>query len=221
MTESLAHSWNRLMKWRSECFRRFGSIGNFPIKTPDDEISSFLQSNTKVLDIGAGANKPFERIIRAVTPLYHCLDTDPGGVFDFRSFSEIPEDLNFDLIIANQMLEHLTVPGAMDVVTSAFSKLNRPGRLVATVPNTAHPVRQRDISHITPWGANDLYSLLRFAGFEVDGISRYNKFPLTSDPLKRWVVETVCVEFRIDWCDSLMITGTKQVLADPVERTRQ
>ncbi len=218
MTESLAHSWNRLMKWRSECFRRFGSIGNFPIKTPDDEISSFLQSNTKVLDIGAGVNKPFERIIRVVTPLYYCLDTDPDGVFDFRSFSEIPENLSFDLVIANQMLEHLTVQDAMDVVMSAFSKLSRTGKIVATVPNTAHPVRQRDISHITPWGANDLYSLLRFTGFEIEGISRYNKFPLTSDPLKRWVVETVCAEFRMDWCDSLMITGTKQIPADPVER---
>ena len=69
----------------------------FPDQNADDEISSFLQSNTKVLDIGAGANKPFERIIRVVTPLYYCLDTDPDGVFDFRSFSEIPENLSFDL----------------------------------------------------------------------------------------------------------------------------
>ena len=210
MTESLAHSWNRLMKWRSECFKRFGAVNNFPIKTPEEQILAFVGENTKILDIGAGAHKPFEKIIRAITPFYYCLDTDPDGVFDFRYFSEIPEESEFDLAIANQVLEHLTVPEALDIVTLTFSKLSDEGKFVATVPNAAHPVRQRDISHITPWGANDLYSLLKCVGFEIDSIARYNKFPLTSDPLKRWVVETVCLEFRIDWCDSLMITGIKR-----------
>lgn len=211
MTDSLAHSWNRLMKWRSECFNRFGAVQSFPIKTPHDEITAILSSDCKVLDIGAGAHKPFEKTIRAVTDYYYCLDTDPDGVFDFRSFKEIPEDLSFDMAIANQVLEHLTVPDALEMVTSTFSKLSDSARFVVTVPNPAHPVRQRDISHITPWVANDLYSLLKYSGFEIENIYRYNKYPLTSDPLKRWVVETVCEEFRIDWCDSVMITGVKQM----------
>ncbi len=211
MTESLAYSWNRLMKWRSECFKRFGAILNFPIETPEERFRELLGPQTKVLDIGAGAHKPFEKAIRAVTPYYYCLDTDPDGIFDFRSFSEIPEDLEFDLAISNQVLEHLSVPDALGMVTATFSKLKCQGKFVATVPNTAHPVRQRDISHITPWAANDLYSLFRCVGFEIDGMARYNKFPLTADPLKRWVVETVCEEFRIDWCDSIMISGTKRI----------
>ncbi|MGC8658724.1 MAG: class I SAM-dependent methyltransferase [Desulfomonilaceae bacterium] len=209
MTESLAHSWNRLMRWRSECFKRFGAILNFPIETPDELVGELLAPGIRILDIGAGAHKPFEKTIRRVTSYYYCLDTDPDGIFDFRSFAEIPEDLEFDLAIANQVLEHLSVPDALNMVSATFSKLTTTGKFIATVPNTAHPVRQRDISHITPWVANDLYSLFKYAGFEIDAMSRYNKFPLTRDPLKRWVVETVCEEFRIDWCDSVMICGTK------------
>jgi hypothetical protein len=41
-------------------------------------------------------------------------------------------------------------------------------------------------------------------------MGRYNKHPLTTDPLKRWIVETVCQEFRIDWCDSIIIVGAKR-----------
>jgi SAM-dependent methyltransferase len=211
MADSLAHSWNRLMKWRSECFKRFGAVQGFRIVSPQEEITAFLRPDSRVLDIGAGAHKPLEKSIKAITPFYYCLDTDPDGVFDFRSFSDMPDDLAFDLVLANQVLEHLEVPDAVNVTSMTFSRLAENGRFIATVPNAAHPVRQRDISHVTPWVANDLYSLLKHVGFEIENVARYNKFPLTDDPLKRWIVETVCQEFRVDWCDSIMVTGIKPV----------
>lgn len=209
MTDSTQLSWSRLMQWRSECYRRFGSVQDFPIRSVQDELKSLLYSGCRALDVGAGAHKPFQNAVTRVTTSYFSMDTDPNGDFDFRSFDEVPEDLSFDLIMANQVLEHLTVDDAFAMASAAFRSLASGGRILASVPNTAHPVRQRDCTHITPWPANDLYSLLRSAGFRVDTMARYNKFPLTSNPLKRWVVRTVCQEFRVDWCDSILAVGSK------------
>lgn len=219
MTGTWSRSWNQLMNWRQECYRGFGAVQEFPIRSPEDEIVSLLVPDSRVLDVGAGAHKPFREFITRVATSYFSLDTDPEGDFDFRSFEDVPPQATFDLVLANQVLEHLTVDDAFAVVTAAFSHLSESGRLVATVPNAAHPVRQWDCTHVTAWPANDLYSLLRSVGFEVFSMARYNKFPLTADPLKRWVVETVCSEFRIDWCDSIMAVAGKSSEKDENQRS--
>jgi hypothetical protein len=210
MSENSQLSWNRLMQWRSECFKRFGPILDLPIRTPSEELAAILGPDSSVLDVGAGAHKPFRGAILAAGASYCSMDTDPQGDFDFRSFTEVPETTRFDVVLANQVLEHVTVDEAFSIVASAFRHVSDGGHLVATVPNAAHPVRQRDCTHITPWPSNDLHSLLRSAGFEVTTMARYNKYPLTSNPLKRWIVKTVCIEFRMDWCDSVMAVGRKK-----------
>jgi len=209
MTGDVQLSWSRMMKWRAECHRRFGSILELPFRAPQEELPGLLHTTARVLDVGAGAHMPFRPAVTRITDFYFSMDTDPEGAFDFRSFDDVPDDFRFDLVIANQVLEHLHVDDAFAMVSSAYEKLATGGRMLATVPNAAHPVRQRDCTHVTPWPANDLYSLLRSAGLEILSLARYNKFPLTGNPLKRWIITTVCREFRMDWCDSIMIVGGK------------
>jgi len=208
--DSVQTSWSRLMRWRSECWQRFGGVPDMPIRTPQEELQGLLAPGRSVLDIGAGAHKPFQSLVLQAEAKYSSLDTDPEGSFDFRSFEEIPPDLRFDLVLANQVLEHMSVDQAFTSVCSAHNVLVDGGTILATVPNAAHPVRQWDCTHITPWPANDLYSLLRSAGFQLTAMARYSKFRLTANPLKRWVIRTVCREFRIDWCDSILAVGLKQ-----------
>jgi hypothetical protein len=153
---------------------------------------------------------PFRTQVIQAKGIYFTLDSDPEGSFDFRSFDEVPTDMRFDLAIFNQVLEHMTVETAFGAVSSAYHSLSDGGNLLATVPNTSHPVRQWDCTHITAWPANDLYSLVRSAGFHVTVMARYNKFKLTANPLKRWIVRTISRQFRIDWCDSIMVVATKQ-----------
>ncbi len=199
------------MRWRSECWQRFGGVLDFPIRSPQEELAALLHPQKRVLDVGAGAHMPFKATVVRAAAVYYSLDTDPEGDFDFRSFDDISNDLAFDLVIANQVLEHMSVDEAFSVLRASYEHLSDGASLVATVPNAAHPVRQRDCTHITPWPANDLYSLVRSAGFEVVVMARYNKFPLTKNPLRRWIVQTVCREFRVDWCDSIMAVGRKTV----------
>jgi len=198
------------MRWRTECWQRFGSALEFPIRAPHEELQGLLAADTRVLDVGAGAHMPFRSQVLKANAIYYTLDSDPQGSFDFRSFDEVPADMRFDLAILNQVLEHMTVETAFGAVCSAHHSLTEGGNLVATVPNTSHPVRQWDSTHITAWPANDLYSLVRSAGFRVTGMARYNKFKPTANPLKRWIVRTVSREFRIDWCDSIMVVATKE-----------
>jgi hypothetical protein len=208
--DSVQSSWSRLMGWRTECWQRFGSVLDFPIRAPREELPNLLGPQKLVLDVGAGAHLPFKQPVEQAGAVYFSLDSDPEGDFDFRSFDDISGDLSFDLAIANQVLEHVSVDKAFEIVRSTYEHLSRGAGLLVTVPNAAHPVRQRDCTHITPWPANDLYSLMRSAGFEVVSMTRYNKVPLTRNPLRRWVVSTVCQEFRVDWCDSIMAVGQKR-----------
>lgn len=210
MTETASISWSRLMRWRTECWQKFGSVHDMPVISPHQALPGLLHPGSRVLDVGAGAHKPFKAAVTRVTEAYSCLDADPDGIFDFRSFDEIPRDLYFDLAIANQVLEHLHVDEAFSMVRSVYDRLVSGGTFLATVPNAAHPVRQWDCTHVTPWPVNDLYSLLRSAGFEIVKMSRYNKTPLTRNPLAGWVVRTVCREFRVDWCDSIMAVAVRE-----------
>ena len=209
MNTTFQRSWNRLMQWRSECYTRFGPVMKLPIRFPIYELAERLKFGIRVLDVGAGVHKPLQATIEGSSAIYLCMDTDPRGVFDFRSFDDVPAETSFDIVVADQVLEHLAVEGAFEIVEEIFGHLSDNGWFIATVPNAAHPVRQWDCTHVTPWPMNDLYSLMRSAGFMVTSMSRFNKFPLTTNPFKRWVVKTVCKEFRVDWCDSLMAIGQK------------
>jgi len=208
MTSIEPLSWNRLMQWRSECYSRFGSVLDRPVVTVAEVLATFVRPGEQVLDIGAGAHKPFEQSVTRENARYFSMDIDPNGTFDFRSFEDVPPELYFDLIIASQVLEHVPVDQAYEMVLSAATHMAGAGNIIVTVPNAAHPVRQRDCTHVTPWPMNDLYSLLRSAGLSITSMARYSKFPLTANPLKRWVVETVCKEFRMDWCDSIIAVAS-------------
>jgi len=179
-----------------------------PLWSPQEELGSLLNPATCVLDIGAGVNKPLKQSIRLSTQRYFSLDTDPAGQFDFHSFEDIPTHVEFDLMVANQVLEHLTVADVLATLRAAHGHLASDGHFLATVPNPAHPVRQwGDATHMTAWPMYDLYGVFRAAGFYVRALTRYNKHPLPRNPIKRIIVNVVCEVFRVDWCDSLMIVG--------------
>ena len=211
MEEPVSLSWSELTHWREECHRRFGSIRDLPLRAPYKKFQELLQSDSRVLDVGAGVHKTLSKYLTLPTQSYFSLDNDPAGGFDFRSFKDIPADQEFDLVVANQVLEHLTVDDAFAMLRLIYQYQGEDGYLLATVPNPAHPVRQwGDATHLTAWSMNDLYGLVRNAGFHVVSMFRYNKRRLTLNPIKRMVVNIVCETFRVDWCDSLMIIGQKR-----------
>lgn len=204
-------SWSQISQWREECFQLFGDIQSLPIRSPWREIEALSRHSNRLLDIGAGVHKPVLNSLKIPKEKYYSLDIDPEGDFNYSSFDQIPEDLSFDLMIANQLLEHITIREAHSMFISAYKHLEEGGHFVATVPNAAHPVRQwTDATHITAWPIGDLYGLFRSTGYRIKSLGRYNKFPLTKNPIKRAIVHIVCETFRMDWCNSLMIVAYKE-----------
>ena len=92
-----------------ECVQKFGSIEDLPIINGPYEKISELYSGGRVLDVGAGKEKPIQKCLNLSDDLYFSLDNDPCGRFDYDSIEEIPENELFFLITASQFFEHITV----------------------------------------------------------------------------------------------------------------
>jgi len=159
-----------------ECVQKFGSIMDLPIINGPGEKISESYSGGKVLDVGAGKEKPIQKYLNLSDDLYFSLDNDPCGRFDYNSVEEIPENELFSLIAANQFFEHITVEDSIGLVCNLAEHLKKNGHLISTVPNIQHPVRQRaDITHVTNWDYKALYMLYRYANLKVIEIARYTK----------------------------------------------
>ena len=203
-------TYSQLTRWGSECVQRFGKIHQLKIvRSAHDECRRLYHSGL-VLDVGAGIAKRLQRALGLDQAIYLSLDNDPGGSFDYASFDEIPEGAKFALIVLNQVLEHLTIDESVMMVGNVADHLTDEGYAVISVPNVQHPVRfWGDATHVTAWPYEHLYGLVRHCGLEVVSIARYNKFPLPHNPIKRFVIRTVCDAFRVDWCDSILAVARK------------
>ncbi|MBN1493703.1 MAG: methyltransferase domain-containing protein [Candidatus Omnitrophica bacterium] len=193
----------------SECVNSFGALPDLPIiKSHFDKISKYY-SGGNVLDLGCGKARVAQARLRLSDEVYHSLDTDPCGTFTYRSVEEIPENKTFALVIANQVLEHLTLAESIKMVRVLQRHIKKGGYFIATVPNIAHPVRQHtNITHVTCWEYKALYALFKLCRFNVQEIARYSKRH-PKGVIEKIVAYYVNRIYRIDWCDSILIVGQK------------
>src|SRR3989337_1135982 len=95
----------------NECFTKFGDLESLSIiKDPYKKIQKiYSESGGKVLDIGAGKEKPMQKVLDLSDDLYSSLDNDPAGEFTYSSINEIHPEERFALITANQVFEHISL----------------------------------------------------------------------------------------------------------------
>lgn len=196
---------------QKEAYEKFGFVQDLPIlkKIGPYQKAAKLYKKGKVLDVGAGKEKPLQKNLKLPDNLYFSLDTDPHGKFTYQSVDEIPKNQKFSFIFANQVLEHIALNECLYLVKKLARHLERDGIMFVTVPNANHPVRQRvDITHLAPWEYKALYMLYKFAGLTVSQIYRYSKRSPKGiiGKLLAYYINRI---YRIDWCDSIMIIGKK------------
>jgi len=203
-------NYSNLFKGRQEGFQKFGAIYQLPIvRSPYDYLKSFYQSGP-ILDVGAGVDLYIKKLLQLDEKTYFSLDNDPSGTFTYHQISDIPHGMQFTWIVMNQLIEHLTIEQAVELLTNLKIILHPEGQAIITTPNIFHPNRYwGDPTHVTPWGHNALYGLLTGIGYQVQQIYRYSKNRPPLDPLT-WLVERLMRRlYRIDWCDSIMLVATR------------
>ncbi len=202
--------YSTLFKGRQEGFQKFGNIYRLPIiRSPYDYLSTTYQSGL-VLDVGAGSDLYIKNLLHLDEKTYYSLDNDLSGAFNYHKTSDIPHGMQFEWIIMNQLIEHLTINQAVELLSELINFLHPDGRVLITTPNIFHPNRYwGDPTHVTPWGHNALYGLLTGVGYKVPQIYRYSKNRRPLDPFS-WMIERIVRSlYRIDWCDSIMVIATK------------
>lgn len=202
--------YNELMQHRAECVRLYGSILQVPRAAGPYEECRRLYKGGRVLDVGAGVDQPLKRYLKLGDDLYFSMDNDPGAQFSFKSPAEVPPDFKFGLIVMNQVLEHLTINDGVESLRGLFPLLEPGGSLLISIPNALHPNRYHsNVTHLTNWPYVDLYGLLNVLGYRVTGVLRSNKWKQPRNPLRRWVLNIVCEELRVDWCDTIIVEAQR------------
>lgn len=200
-----------LIQWRDEAFKRFGSTLDLKVSVGVYNECRAVAGDGSVLDVGAGRSRILKKYLKLEDDRYFSMDSDEAGGHQFRTFEDVSEHQRFDLVVMNQVLEHVTLDDAYDMLKSSLEVLKPGGKIIATVPNAAHPTRFfSNVTHITNWNYCDFYSMFRVTGFEIDDIMRANKHRLTLNPIRRWLINAICRDFRIDWCDTLILVAHRQ-----------
>lgn len=210
---SIPFLYSQMANAREECFRRFGSIFSLPVKNnPLNTLFDFIvpTESGHILDFGAGPQslKPF---MSASFPHleYHALDTDPKYNCEWSNIIDIPNNIYFSLICANQVLEHIPVDSLPHTMSTLSNKLQPYGLFYATVPNINHPNRFRsNIDHHSYIDYKDLYYFCASVGLKTLAIYRYSKRH-PQGWIERIIAKKIGDIYRMDWADSICIIAQK------------
>ena len=178
------------------------------------EFSAFLQrpkENFRVLELGFGngsfmawcKEKGWE--VHGVEINEKLLTRAEGcGITSYRHVRDIPDGYVFDLVVAIDVLEHLTWDGIIALFEDVSRLINHDGLLFFTVPNGGSPFgryyQHGDCTHNTTIGPSKVKQLGVMTSFEVIamknpelpilGVGIASGFKRLFGVLTRWFIET-------------------------------
>ena len=152
-----------------------GGFTRYPIDIFMKKISHDIFSEMKVLDVGAG-DKPYQKLFKGCS--YESCDheiiskeTSTGKNTDHSFYCDITQkipkpDNYYDLIICNEVLEHLNEPY---LALKEFHRILRPeGKLVVTAPQ-CHGLHQEPYNYFNylSYGLEYLFKKAKFTNIEI------------------------------------------------------
>lgn len=211
MSENSSVSYDHFIDLCEKAGKRHGNILDWKLGIhPYAYVKQAYERDYKggrVLDFGCGAKKPLQAWLGLDDNHYFTCDSDPGGNFSFSDPRSIPDNEMFDIITANQVLEHLTFDDGIAVVKELARHLKPGGIFQIGVPNQSHPTRYLSSPvHVTPWNYLNLCAVIEMAGLDPAVVRRHNKFP-PPNIIMRPLINYLCRTFRIDWADAIYVVG--------------
>ena len=136
---------------------------------------------SKILDIGCGygafiyflKNKGYKKywgIDLSKEEINFCKKNISNNVSVENIFNFLKKNKDYDLIVANHLMEHLPKKELLEMLIEIRKSLGKNGKLMLQVPNTSNPFslssRYIDITHEIGFTQNSLLEILRVARFK-------------------------------------------------------
>ncbi|MBU1182989.1 MAG: class I SAM-dependent methyltransferase [Proteobacteria bacterium] len=202
--------WSVLYRKRKEISAKFGNIWHLPIRKRYHTVLLPLGGKgIRLLEIGAGDRKLKNLLTKNWGEMsYRSCDVDQNYHHDFRSNSLIVGE--YDIICAFELIEHLGLKEARELIEKSFQLLVPGGKIVLTTPNIYYPPGfLRDVTHITPWCYDELGGMLSLTGFNVTHIYRLYNDSLLKKFVERIVFYSLFRLLGIDFAKQIIVVAEK------------
>ena len=208
MSEQTSINWQQLYRHRRAIAQRFGAIWDIPVRKRYHQVLSDLgEAGISLLEIGAGNRGLAQRMGNYWSHFdYRSCDIDDTYEHDFGHISKI--EGRYDVICAFEVIEHMPLQEAADMLVKLRQHLKPGGRLVLTTPNTFYPPAfLRDATHITPFCFDELAGLVNLAGFRVQSIYRLYHDALFKKFIRRIVMYPLFRLLGIDYAKQILVVA--------------
>jgi SAM-dependent methyltransferase len=204
-----ATDWEVIRNARETAARSLKPLRRYRV-VPDSRrvLLSNLRDGDLVLDVGAN-DRNVERYLKehSAPARYFSCDVDRTLHHDYYSLDEV--DRTFDVVCLFDVIEHLQVPIARDMVKKLFGVLGPGGKLYVSTPNVDHPTRfWRDCTHITPFRYDELAGLMIGAGFTDIQVFRIARMKW-QDRLRYVLAAPTLRLLGIDFAPSILLIGKR------------
>ena len=201
--------WSRVAQGRAAARERLPALLELPIVPSHYRFAAeTLRDGESLLDVGAHdrrLQKYVENHARGAT--YRSLDVDPALPHDYRSLAEV--DRRFGVIAAIEVVEHLSLGEAIELLEGCAGLLEPGGRIVVSTPNVDHPTWfWRDPTHRTPLRYTELVGILASAGLEGFEVVRVRGMKLR-DRLRAWRYRGLLKLLSMDYTHSIAVRAQK------------
>ncbi len=202
--------WSQLFKHRKNVARNFGELWQLPIEKRYHSILMPLGgTGTSILEIGAGDRSLQARLEKKWGDFsYKSCDIDTSHPHDFFDINEVTGQ--YDVICLFEIIEHLQLDQASNMIQRCYSLLKPGGKIVVTTPNIYYPPGyMRDVTHVTAWCYDELGGFLELAGLEVKTIHRLYHDAFLKRIVRRYLFYPIFRVMNFDFARQIIITAEK------------